>query len=100
MARVFRETFRDSDIIARIGGDEFVTLMIATDDADLQQILPRLRDRIARHRTRGRRGRMALSIGMAEYIPASPSTLEELINRADEMMYEEKRQKRQRRTFG
>ena len=100
VARVFRETFRESDIIARIGGDEFVALMIATDGGDLGRFLPRLRKKVAGDRARGRRGRMALSIGVAEYDPESPCSLEELINRADEMMYEEKRRKRQRRVRG
>jgi len=99
-ARVFRETFRDSDIIARIGGDEFVALMIATDSTDLERILPRLRRKIAGRRARGQRGRLALSVGFAEYDPQSPRSLEELINRADEMMYEEKRRKRQQRPQG
>jgi diguanylate cyclase (GGDEF)-like protein/PAS domain S-box-containing protein len=99
-AGIFRETFRDSDIIARIGGDEFVALMIATDGTDLERILPRLRQKIARRRARSRRGRLALSIGLAEYNPESPCSLEELINRADGMMYEEKRRKRQQQLRG
>jgi diguanylate cyclase (GGDEF)-like protein/PAS domain S-box-containing protein len=94
VAGVFRKTFRDSDIIARIGGDEFVALMIATDDTDVERILPRLRRKTAGRRARGRRGRLSLSIGLAEYNPESPCSLEELINRADKMMYEEKRRKR------
>jgi diguanylate cyclase (GGDEF)-like protein/PAS domain S-box-containing protein len=99
-ARVFRETFRDSDIIARIGGDEFVALMIATDGTDVERILPRLRKKIGGRRPRGQRSRLALSIGLAEYNPESPCSLEELINRADEMMYEEKRRKLQQRLRG
>jgi diguanylate cyclase (GGDEF)-like protein/PAS domain S-box-containing protein len=105
IARIFRETFRESDIIARIGGDEFVALVIASEDADLARILRRLRKKIvgsragAARRAGGRRGRMSLSIGMAEYKPTSPCSLEELIKRADEMMYEEKRQKRLRRVL-
>jgi len=99
-ARVFRETFRDSDIIARIGGDEFVALMISTDGGDAERILPRLRKKIAGRRGRGARRRLALSIGLAEYNPESPCSLEEMINSADEMMYEEKRRKRQQRLHG
>ena len=97
---MFRETFRESDIIARIGGDEFVALVIATEGTDVTRILPRLRKKIAGRRTRGQRVRLALSIGLAEYDPESPCSLEELINRADEMMYEEKRRKRQQRLRG
>jgi diguanylate cyclase (GGDEF)-like protein/PAS domain S-box-containing protein len=95
--RLFRETFRDSDIIARIGGDEFVALMIAADSAEQERILPRLRKKIAARRARIP---LSLSIGAAEYNPESPCSLEELINRADQMMYEEKRRKRKRRVMG
>ena len=47
-ARILRATFRDSDIVARIGGDEFVVLMIQTDDTAPAQFLARLAAEIER----------------------------------------------------
>ena len=41
-AHILRATFRDSDIVARIGGDEFVVLMIQTDDTAPAHFLARL----------------------------------------------------------
>ena len=77
-----------------------MALVIATDGADVARILPRLRKKTAVRHARGQRGRLAMSIGLAEYNPESPCSLEELINRADEMMYEEKRRKRRQRLRG
>ncbi len=92
-ARAFRMTYRDSDIIARIGGDEFVALMVDTDDVAPDTLTARLREHIA---TRNRTGTPSLemSFGLARFDPGEPTTLDELVRRADALMYEEKRRKR------
>jgi len=93
-AHIFRATFRDSDIIARIGGDEFVVLMLEPEDAQPESFVPRLRRRIAMRNAGDPRSRLSLSVGITRYDPKKPCSLEELIRRADALMYEEKRKKR------
>jgi diguanylate cyclase (GGDEF)-like protein/PAS domain S-box-containing protein len=93
-AHILRATFRESDIIARIGGDEFVVLMIEPDGSQAGSFVPRLRRRIVRRNAGDLRSRLSLSIGVTRYDPKTPCTLEELIQRADALMYEEKRKKR------
>lgn len=90
-AEVFRHVFRSSDIIARIGGDEFVVLAEgeASAEAGLRQ---RVGDEIARHNSAGGRAyRLATSMGVTSFDPRRPSTLGELLQRADRQMYEHKR---------
>ena len=93
-ARILRATFRDSDIVARIGGDEFVVLMIQTEDTPPALFLARLAAEIARRNADEKRCPLSLSLGVTRYAPDAPVPLDELIRRADALMYEEKRKKR------
>jgi len=95
-AEMLKETFRESDIIARIGGDEFVVL--AMDNAagileDSWQL--RVQDNIAlRNRRPNRVYQLSVSMGVAYYDPDFPTALDDLLARADTLMYEDKRAKR------
>ncbi len=95
-ARILRATFRDSDIVARIGGDEFVVLMIQTDEAAPAQFLARLDTEIERRNAGEKESPLSLSVGVTRYAREAPAPLEELIRRADALMYEEKRKKRRK----
>jgi diguanylate cyclase (GGDEF)-like protein len=95
-ARILRATFRDSDIVARIGGDEFVVLMIQTDEAAPAQFLDRLAKEIEKRNAVEKESPLSLSIGMTRYAREAPVPLDELIRRADALMYEEKRKKRRK----
>lgn len=91
-ANLLRKTFRETDIMARIGGDEFVVLI--TEPTDTKIILRRLHQNLERHNARaGRPYRIELSIGIAHYNPLFPSSIEELVRQADSSMYEDKRRK-------
>jgi two-component system cell cycle response regulator len=94
-ARIFRETFRDSDIIARMGGDEFAVVLVNATDAGVAAAEDRLGKRLDEYNAR-RDGtcHLAVSIGVAVFDPASPGTLDELIRQADTRMYEEKQRKK------
>ena len=94
IAGFLNKHIRKSDILARIGGDEFVALMDKTTD-DLPQIITkRLRESILNFNIAGTRSyKLFLSIGFAHYDPTSPCSLQELLNQADENMYEQKRMK-------
>ena len=91
IASVLRETFRESDIIARIGGDEFVVLAIETDGLPTEVLTTRLQENLEAHNARGnRRYKLSLSMGIARYDPESPCSIDELLARADRLMYEQK----------
>lgn len=89
-ASIMTSTFRDSDIVARIGGDEFCALVEGIGDENgpekrLQAALD------AANAQRLRPYRLSWSVGSAEFDPGNPCTMEELIERADRSMYEQKR---------
>jgi diguanylate cyclase (GGDEF)-like protein len=94
-ADLLKEAFRDSDIIARIGGDEFVVLAIDIAEGKVTALIRRLRERIqARNARAGTAYRLSFSLGVSRYDPDKPCTLQELLTQADRRMYEEKMSKK------
>jgi len=90
-ADVLRATFRDSDIVARIGGDEFAVLAIAADPGAADSVDERLRANLQLIDGAGKLPcRLSMSLGVAVYEPAAPKTIEELLATADAAMYQEK----------
>jgi diguanylate cyclase (GGDEF)-like protein len=97
-ASVLRETFRDSDIIARLGGDEFVVLLLETHVEGAEIIPSRLQSVIDEHNATGRLPfTLAMSTGLAYYDPYHPCSVQDLMDRADALMYEEKRARKRGR---
>ncbi len=91
-AEALKETFRESDIIARIGGDEFVVLAIETNRSPAEILARRLQENLeARNAREGRRYKLSLSVGLARYDPEHPCSIDELLAQADRAMYEKKR---------
>lgn len=90
-ADILKDSFRDSDIIARIGGDEFVIFPVEAEEGNPEVILTRLKDKIDRTNEEiTQKYPISLSIGKAYYDPAMPCSIEELLNWADMSMYEHK----------
>jgi len=94
-ASVLKKTFRNSDVIGRIGGDEFVIIPIGTAGDNLEVITSRLQKNIdIQNETIDRTYKLSLSVGIAYYDPAHPITMDELLTMADALMYEQKKNKR------
>ncbi len=94
IAGVLREHYRESDIIARIGGDEFVVFPVGTTGDDARKIIDRLQKAVAVHnRKSDHEYQLALSAGIAYYDPESDSSISELLVQGDNFMYEQKKTK-------
>lgn len=90
-ADVLKNTFRAADIVARVGGDEFVALAIVPP-ADVATIMRRLQWHLDRVNAGSSLPyQLAMSVGVAHFDPGASQTLEDLVKRADEAMYENKR---------
>lgn len=96
-AEVCRHELRATDFPARFGGDEFVVLMPHTSWEHAHPIVERLRTRIADAlRGLGRIGNGAtVSGGLSEFL-ASDSSPEDVLKRADDALYQAKRDGRDR----
>jgi two-component system cell cycle response regulator len=94
VAGLLRECFRESDIIGRLGGDEFCVLLSHTEGAgDL--VRKRLFQLITRSNENSRRF-YALSVSLGIVDVAGPHELAQQISSADALMYEHKRTKQVR----
>ena len=91
-ASVLKETFRESDIIARIGGDEFAVIAIEAGPDSAEIVRGRLSKNVEASNAGGsRRYTLSISLGIASYDPERPCPIDELLARADAQMYEQKR---------
>jgi diguanylate cyclase (GGDEF)-like protein/PAS domain S-box-containing protein len=89
---VLRATFRESDLIARMGGDEFVVLATAAAGVSLPLLLARMQENVGAHNATGLRAfQLSMSVGSALFDPAHPKTIEALLAEADAGMYVEKK---------
>jgi diguanylate cyclase (GGDEF)-like protein len=91
-AQCMKESFRDSDVLGRIGGDEFCALMMVHGAAGVAPALERLRTTIDLEDSGGpESGRLAFSAGLATTLDLSGEPLQELMQQADGAMYSRKR---------
>ena len=94
-ADILKNTFRESDIVARIGGDEFAILTVETEDADIEAINARLQGNTRDRNGKGNRGfHLSMSVGITRYDPEHPCSIDELLAKADKLMYEQKRDRK------
>ncbi|MGH7409793.1 MAG: diguanylate cyclase [Candidatus Methylomirabilis sp.] len=93
-ANTFKETFRDADIIARIGGDEFAIIALETSKDIAEILIARLQENFNARNAKGdRRYTLLISLGIARYDPESPCSIDELLAMADTSMYGQKQTK-------
>jgi diguanylate cyclase (GGDEF)-like protein len=93
-AEIIKSVFRGSDVKSRLGGDEFAVFPIASSSQGLKAALNRFHEKIAEFNRSGICPfTLSFSAGVAGYDPENPSTIDELLARADKRMYEEKRRK-------
>ena len=93
-AQLLKQTFRDSDIIARLGGDEFV-ILVHVQSRNTDEIYPRLQANINRfNQEHNSPYQLSISVGVSQSVLNENVSLEQLIEEADKLMYEDKRAKR------
>lgn len=96
VADYLRATFRESDVIARVGGDEFVVLAWMADAQDLDKIKARLKTRHTMTTASGDVYEVGMSVGYAVHDPKAEGDLLALISHADTAMYANKKGRKTR----
>jgi len=77
-----------------VGGDEFAILAVETSPTVAETLAARLQENVKAYNTREKHHwKLSLSVGISHYDPESPCSLDELLTRADSLMYEQKRSK-------
>ena len=100
IASLLRAVFRSSDIIGRIGGDEFAVAAQGTR-TELMSTLHRFDEAVdAANRSGGKPYRISCSVGVVSAEPEDGQSLADLLARADEEMYKDKKRRRAQRGSG
>jgi diguanylate cyclase (GGDEF)-like protein len=98
VSAILKETFREADIPARFGGDEFVVLAVDASTESVNLVTTRLQTDVEKRNLRGDRPyQLILSMGAAAFDPEAPRTVSEMIAQADALMYEQKQARKSRK---
>jgi diguanylate cyclase (GGDEF)-like protein/PAS domain S-box-containing protein len=93
-AELLKETFRSSDVLGRLGGDEFTALAVVEPGDGVEQVVARLEQRFANYNAlKIAPYELSISIGVAQFDPEANQSMEDLMALADVAMYENKRRK-------
>lgn len=94
VAAILRQTLRESDVIGRIGGDEFAVLAMRSRGVGERSLLARIKENVRAFRMKDYpRLRLSVSMGLVHIKPKKTQPLDDSLAQADFLMYQEKRQK-------
>ena len=95
VGRLLRRAVRDSDVVARMGGDEFTIMALDADRAAARLIQRRIEERIMLLNATGELAApLSLTIGHTRVRPTDPASLTELLARADALLYARKKRRK------
>jgi diguanylate cyclase (GGDEF)-like protein/PAS domain S-box-containing protein len=98
IAEVLRKRLRTTDLVARVGGDEFALMIGHVDGPEaletVDELLGQIRDRIAT--MAGAAARVTVSAGIATFDRDHPTTVAQILEAADAALYDAKRAGRAR----
>ncbi|MBE3130322.1 MAG: diguanylate cyclase [Acidobacteria bacterium] len=97
IAFILKNSFRESDIVGRLGGDEFSVLAMEATDMNVNILTARLQEKLDLFNSRSSAEAgfsLSASVGVCTREPENPATVEEMLSRADLLMYEQKRSKK------
>jgi diguanylate cyclase (GGDEF)-like protein/PAS domain S-box-containing protein len=91
---ILKKTFRESDLISRVGGDEFVVVTLNSFDESMETILARLEKNLSAFNAANQAPYpLSLSIGAVSSEEEETCSIETLLTKADQRMYENKKAK-------
>ncbi len=95
IANILKNSFRESDVIGRIGGDEFVVFQIENNESTPKILTERLQKNLELHNEKkDSNHKLSISIGLVRYGSDCTYSLDEMMTDADKLMYEQKMQKK------
>lgn len=94
-AKILKKTFRDADILARLGGDEYVILAIDTPAGFMENLRKRLDKNLESYNnSSGKLYKISISMGAAPFNHSDVKTIEELMVEADHVLYDQKKERK------
>jgi two-component system cell cycle response regulator len=94
-AHILRTTYRSADIVARLGGDEFAVFPLEASNECAELLLERLRKNLETYNAESSTGwKLSMSAGIARLDATKCETVQQLLEEADQALYEQKRVRR------
>ncbi len=95
-AKVLKRSVRESDIVARLGGEEFVAALLGASETDAARVAEKARERLAAQPVVWKRRRIPITASFGVAALKNGDTFEELVAHADSAAYGAKRAGRNR----
>jgi diguanylate cyclase (GGDEF)-like protein len=90
--QILKKCLRDTDIVGRIGGDEFLALVFTDSDAVVENLRERIRKACDElNETSGKPYYVELSVGMVDFDYRTDTNIQTIIAQADTKLYENKK---------
>ena len=86
-SNIMHKTFRTTDILSRIGGDEFVVVVVKAQHEFIPIIIQRLKEYVAEMNSSNKKYNLSISIGVSKVDLNNESPLDDAIQDADKEMY-------------
>ena len=96
VAQTLVATSRSSDLVGRLGGEEFVTVLASIDTAQLLRVADRYRALVQQSSVRLPERRLSVTLSVGATLAVPEDTVDTLLARADELMYRSKQGGRNR----
>ena len=95
ISQILSESFRDMDIIGRIGGDEFISLAVTGSDCDVNSMKTRIEKITKRYNQFADKPYpIEMSTGIYKFKIIGKIDIYEMMNNADQLLYQEKIRKK------
>ncbi len=93
-AVILKETFRESDVVARVGGDEFAVISLEASQADMYKVVARLQENLDQYNSKSNRNYvLSISWGISHLGAENLCSVDDVLSQADKLMYEHKKSK-------
>ena len=96
VAKILKDSFRDTDVIGRFGGDEFIAFAITGNDINTDNVKARIDSHTKRYNDEANKPYpIEMSTGIYKFTLNGKIDIYDVINKADELLYEEKLRKKE-----
>jgi diguanylate cyclase (GGDEF)-like protein len=89
VARTLKSGVRATDLVSRLGGDEFILMLEESDSESAKLVVSKLRESLAAQLAQGSCP-VTASMGVVTFV-APPASVDEMVHAADELMYAAKK---------
>jgi diguanylate cyclase (GGDEF)-like protein/PAS domain S-box-containing protein len=100
VARTLSNALRSYDFLGRWGGEEFLCLLPNVQQPQLEICTERLRALVQKSSTEVSERNLVVTISLGAVVASENDDLEQIVQRADDLMYQSKQQGRNRVTLG